>query len=312
MSVGHTTPPPVAVAYALPKQFNILRLDIELRALEQVHLPEFAGSTVRGALGQALHRIVCLCNNIKCQDCALQPACWYARLYEPAPVTRCPLLHQGYTDAPIPFVPEIAYAGNNLSPGMLFKLGLVLFGKAQAEAIPFLIQAVERLGAFGLGRGRGKLELVGWSVIEQWDPDPWQPPELCTTVKVILHTPLRLRVDNRIVSPEHFEFRPFFMTLLRRLSLLTCCYGNTVLELDFKGLARQTAQVVVTERNLRWLQWARYTTTQKRYVDMDGLIGEFYLDLSKAQELYPYLWVGQWLHVGKGASMGMGGYSLCK
>jgi CRISPR/Cas system endoribonuclease Cas6 (RAMP superfamily) len=27
-------------------------------------------------------------------------------------------------------------------------------------------------------------------------------------------------------------------------------------------------------------------------------------------EIYPWLWLGQWLHVGKNASMGLGGYQL--
>jgi CRISPR/Cas system endoribonuclease Cas6 (RAMP superfamily) len=43
---------------------------------------------------------------------------------------------------------------------------------------------------------------------------------------------------------------------------------------------------------------------------MGGLVGRMVLDLSGAPDLWPFLWHGQWLHAGKGATMGMGAYRL--
>jgi CRISPR/Cas system endoribonuclease Cas6 (RAMP superfamily) len=54
----------------------------------------------------------------------------------------------------------------------------------------------------------------------------------------------------------------------------------------------------------------RWSGAQRRELDMTGIIGSFVLDLSGAEALFPYLWLGQWVHAGKGAVMGMGAIRL--
>ncbi|MEZ5581405.1 MAG: CRISPR system precrRNA processing endoribonuclease RAMP protein Cas6 [Candidatus Competibacteraceae bacterium] len=41
-----------------------------------------------------------------------------------------------------------------------------------------------------------------------------------------------------------------------------------------------------------------------------GIIGELTLTGDKLAPFWPYLWLGQWTHVGKGAVMGLGQYRL--
>ncbi len=50
-------------------------------------------------------------------------------------------------------------------------------------------------------------------------------------------------------------------------------------------------------------------TRQQQEMTLGGVIGDWKLrgDLN---ELLPWFWLGQWLHVGKNATMGMGWYSL--
>ena len=45
---------------------------------------------------------------------------------------------------------------------------------------------------------------------------------------------------------------------------------------------------------------------QQQELDMGGGIGSFVLDLRGREPLFPYLWLGQWLHAGKGAVLGLG------
>jgi hypothetical protein len=125
-----------------------------------------------------------------------------------------------------------------------------------------------------------------------------------------LETPLRLRIDNHVLNPQTLAFRPLFTTLLRRISLLACYYGTGTPVLDFKGLADTAGEVSISDRQLNWFRWERYSSRQDRYVPMDGLVGSIELDLNRAPEVWPYLWAGQWLHLGKGTSMGMGRYRL--
>ena len=68
------------------------------------------------------------------------------------------------------------------------------------------------------------------------DPMPSTVPD---KARIELLSPLRLRENNRELKPEHFTFRHFAMSLLRRLSLLCRFHGKGVLEADFKGLRDQ-------------------------------------------------------------------------
>jgi hypothetical protein len=45
-------------------------------------------------------------------------------------------------------------------------------------------------------------------------------------------------------------------------------------------------------------------------MNMGGLIGSVQMDMQGLEDFWPYLWLGQWTHVGKGTSMGMGAYSI--
>ena len=45
---------------------------------------------------------------------------------------------------------------------------------------------------------------------------------------------------------------------------------------------------------------------------LGGVLGQWTLHDSPdtLANIWPWLWLGQWLHVGKNATMGMGGYTL--
>jgi CRISPR/Cas system endoribonuclease Cas6 (RAMP superfamily) len=43
---------------------------------------------------------------------------------------------------------------------------------------------------------------------------------------------------------------------------------------------------------------------------MGGLLGRFSLAGEGLEPFWPYLWLGQWTHAGKGTSMGLGQYRI--
>lgn len=287
--------------------FPIAQLRLILRAKDVVNLPEFSGSTWRGALGQALRRLACVCPGVECKICVMQPMCWYAKLYEPILASRCGVL-QGQREAPHPLIPRPTPVGGKLMPHTTANLDLLLIGQAQ-EATPLLVQAAQRMVKHGIGLNRGELELVYWELTAlPWQP--WQPPALWPQVRIVLETPLRLRIDNRVVTPQMLTLRPLLTTLLRRMSLFSCCHGAAPLEVDFRALAEVAELIAITERRLDWFRWQRYSSRQQRHIAMDGVVGSLEIDLAQAPDWWPFLWAGQWLHVGKGASMGMGRYRL--
>ena len=71
----------------------------------------------------------------------------------------------------------------------------------------------------------------------------------------------------------------------------------------------QQGEALEDERDLRWYDWQRYSSRQRQEMALGGVIGEWRLrgDLSA---LSPWLWLGQWLHAGKNATMGLGRYEV--
>ena len=129
-------------------------------------------------------------------------------------------------------------------------------------------------------------------------------------VRVRLLTPLRIRRDERLVTASGLSFRMFAGHLLRRISLLTYFFAETPLEIDFAELLGQAESMPVAERRLRWHEWTRHSSRQNAKVPMGGLVGSFGLEGPALARFWPYLWLGQWTHVGKGCSMGLGRYVL--
>ena len=60
---------------------------------------------------------------------------------------------------------------------------------------------------------------------------------------------------------------------------------------------------------LRWYDWQRYSNRQQQSMHLGGAIGDWHLgDL--APEHARALHIGQWLHLGKNTTFGLGRYTL--
>jgi hypothetical protein len=228
-----------------------------------------------------------------------------------------------YPAAPHPFLLELPPAPQS-GP---HQLGLTLVGRGNAY-LPYLIHALQRAGEQGLGKRRTPMTLVGVWQAQPPESDAWvliyepggtlnaqtatvpslpAPPH---TIRLRFETPLRLQRNEHLVTPDAFRFADFFGPLLRRVSMLTYFHTETPLDTDFAGIMEEARQLDLTERQLVWKDWTRYSSRQKTTMEMGGLVGEIGIQLPEACLLWPYLWLGQWVHVGKGTSMGLGRYSI--
>ena len=104
--------------------------------------------------------------------------------------------------------------------------------------------------------------------------------------------------------------RDVLIALARRYQLLCDVHlGAAASQLDFSTLVAQAEKISVDASALRWFDWGRYSQRQQQEMRLGGLLGSLQLrgDLSPFAQL---LHIGQWLHVGKNASFGLGGYRL--
>lgn len=284
--------------------------------------PRFSGSAWRGAFGRALRQTVCVTRLDSCGSCLLKASCAYSYLFE-TPIPCDTLKMRRYPAAPHPFALQIHDATATCSR---YVLGLSLFGHGN-RYLPYVIHAMTQAAAEGIGRRRIRLSLIevqqATSVAEEWrtiytpegelrplPPETPAPPACGTTVRVVICSPLRVQRREALVGPQEFAFADLFGALLRRLSMLTYFHGDFPLEVDFRGLMEQARQVSLISTTLRWHDWIRYSSRQQTTMQMGGLIGEFALDGDDLNPFWPYLWMGQWTHVGKGTSMGLGQYTI--
>jgi hypothetical protein len=202
---------------------------------------------------------------------------------------------------------------------------LHLFGHGQ-RYLPYIIHALQTAGQDGIGGHRQKFTLQKIQDVDfqgnestiyqegtlqaQQSAQAPSAPQMPETIAISFHSPLRIKQDNKNIAASDFQFGALFGTLLRRISMISYFHTDTPLDTDFAGLTACSRRVKFSEQNLQWYDWTRYSSRQQTEMNMGGLIGNATLDMQGLDDFWPYLWLGQWTHVGKATSMGMGAYSI--
>ena len=300
----------------------------ELQASEPIRLPGYAGSAWRGLLGHSLRRSVCVTRQPRCDGCLLRGACVYSTLFETPPLAGVPPAHLT-TAAPHPFVlvqtmdwPSEYRAGGRLD------FGIRLLGEANRH-LPYLVHALHLAGELGIGPDHGRFRVLRVLRDEALGRGSWVPqfeeptaitplskaaapeiPDRPHTVSLQMHTPIRVKRQGQLVGPAEFEFADLFRNLARRIDTLARYYGDSARLPDFGELVRASAEVRSVDKRIRWHDWTRYSSRQHTRMQMGGVVGELHLEGDSVAPYWPYLWLGQWIHVGKATSMGLGRYQL--
>ncbi len=118
------------------------------------------------------------------------------------------------------------------------------------------------------------------------------------------------RHANRRRRLDRLDESAFFRRLIRRIGTLVESYGNPTDDargFDDHALSVLADQVAVIEQSISIQSWERYSSRQEARHPLSGLVGQALLT-DIPEPLWPYLILGQWVHVGKGASFGQGRY----
>ncbi len=298
----------------------ITRLHLTVRADAPLCLPPYAGSMLRGAWGHALLALAPLPHHDG-QPCALHATCPYCQVFATPPLPAHSL--QKFSAMPQPYVVEPPQGGaQRLAAGQTFTFGLVLIGKAHAH-LPTLLQAWERALRTGLGVQQTLCTLLevqsenGIQSLLDMRKQLSQQEQTLPTAPVLgqhatLHftSPLRLQVQGKPAKAKELTARHLLITLARRWQLLLDVHlGPVAPQQDFAQLVAQAEGIAIDAQALRWFDWGRFSQHQQQEMKFGGLMGELHLH----GELAPFadlLHLGQWLHVGKNATFGLGGYRL--
>jgi hypothetical protein len=308
--------------YPLPS-IPYLRLRFTLRAVASCRLPEYKGSLLRGAFGHALRRAVCAVGpQQECASCRLRRVCVNTRLFETFIEVEPPPFLRGLPTSPRPYVFEPATEEQDFAPGDPLTFDLLLFGQA-IELQAFALLSVERMVATGLGRDRHPFALDrvaalgatgSWTTVfaDGVAPPlgalaPSQPPTgSLGDSRIVLRflTPTRLPDHGELAAPMRFRSLAFLM-LRRVLELAHFHVPGSTIDWTFRPLLEQAGAVHVVEPNLRWKDWTRWSNRQQRKNEMGGYVGELTLEGDLAP-FVPLLRSAEIVHVGKGATFGLG------
>lgn len=290
------------------------------KLLDDAILPQFKGSTFRGAFGSALKKVACALKHEQCNTCLVRERCVYSVVFETLAPVDGPA-----PSPPHPFVIEPPESLETfMAEGSDFNFSLLLFGRANGY-LPYFVYALEQVGRTGIGgkiggkRAEYRLERVssrGCTLYEASSDRLYKgsPIELSLKkgeeqqgcireLELVLQTPLRLKYENRLHG--ELPFHILIRTALRRLASLCNHWGNGEPEIDYAGMVRRAAGVRTEASRLEWVSFRRYSTRQRRSVSLGGLIGHVRY-AGNLSEFEPLLRFCEKVHLGKATAFGLG------
>jgi hypothetical protein len=290
---------------------------------DEAHLPPFKGSTVRGLLGHALKRTVCVLKRQECAECLLRHDCLYARMFGLPPPTEKAAVNA--SAEPHPFVLEPPLEEKTVyRPGETITIGLILFGEINRK-LPYFIYAFDEMGRIGMGKrvdGKApqfKLEQVYWNhqTVYQNGAGSIQIlnelPDLELTegnsddeidlLTVALASPLRFKTDGKIGGQLPFD--QLVRLSLRRAAALLTAFGPGEPRLDYPGLVAKASSVQTVSEELAWADWEHYSNRQRQRIPTGGLIGRA-VYAGELGRFMPLIDFAAKVHLGKNTTHGLG------
>ena len=284
---------------------DVSTLKVTFRVLKGGAVNAFLGSSIRGALGRALKLAICHVNSeTPCQDCFFKSRCDYTKTFEPLranfKVNSSMLNQQNQIPAPLVIAVEHHDMLNNQQK-FTFKISII--GDFSDAMKRVLLDALTNLTFFG--KERVKLKLLH---VEQVLPFNYFPAH--SDITLTLKSPLTIKKKGRVLVAQTFELDAFLLTLLRRVKTLCVFYGEQILAEQEKAWRAAISEVRLCDQALTDVSWNRYSFRQNKSIPMKGIWGHFKLVGAGVETLLPLLQLGEQIHVGKGAFMGLGNYQI--
>lgn len=240
----------------------IVRYQFTFTVTEAIQLPEYAGSTLRGAFGRALRKIACMTKQAECKGCPLYRTCPYTNIFEtPAPIAhelqKFSQVPNGYMIEPPEWGEKVYFSGEKL------QFSLVLFGRL-IEQLPLIAFAFKRAFEYNVGRGKAHLldisafnesagnfesVLVNGNIIEHHKAVKF-PESFSNNAVIEISTPLRLQENGKPLNEKEMSVERFFISLAKRILLLSEFHFEP-LKFDFELLKNQISQIQ-DKKNLKW------------------------------------------------------------
>lgn len=277
-------------------------LKVSLMALQRAELPPYLGSTLRGALGQALLQ-------------ADKEACAFLyRNGEKRDTDMGKIVVKPYMIIP----PEIRTSQTVIEEGEILKFEFWLFGNA-AEYVSSVVSALEYLPRFGLGASRYRFDLaeiinsqtqrIIWrkgkyfkEAVSAVDVKGYELQNI-TGVVMRICTPIRIRHKGRLV--KQISFQTLIRNITNRIMELSERYGGWVDQEEVSRLLVLAKKVRTVNEEIKIERMERYSNRINGKMDFSGLMGTIEYE-GNLTPFVPWLYAAQRLHIGRNTTFGMG------
>ncbi|QLQ32195.1 MAG: CRISPR system precrRNA processing endoribonuclease RAMP protein Cas6 [Candidatus Thiothrix singaporensis] len=295
----------------------------QYETLDDLQLPEHPGVLWHSVFGKALRNLVCVAKGTDCAACMFLHQCDYTHLFLGTRPPDSEIMRK-YTTVPTPHVFRPLLEGaTELQSGQRLETNVILPGEVNSK-LPQLIRALYGAGIGGLGKQRSRIRLhqvtqhtpegaekdllVNGQLVYALPPGQVRCAAAPATARIKLLTPYK--PSGKADNGQGVDVGRFLMAIIRRVDLMQYFYSGHKLEADFQHLKALTESVPVLGQALRRHSHERYSAASQQIKDASGYTGQITLDLRGHEELWPFLCIGQWLNVGKNASMGFGRYAV--
>jgi CRISPR-associated endoribonuclease Cas6 len=263
------------------------KLEIKLKQTSITPHP-FIGSTLRGAFGISLKKVVCINPSFSCEGCFAKDNCLYYNFYEERNQA-----HQYRFD----------FALNPKN----YDFSLYLFEDA-TKKLPYVVSALHKmLTEQGLGHKREKFQIQSITCndkliykddkfdLKDIKPQKFEIDNLPKQIKLQLKTPLRMKYKKQLLNQK-----PPLEALLYSIQ-------NRLTEIKKEPKAKLTFKPTYKEKfaKVRFQDQTRRSNRQKTKLQIGGILGEIGYEMIDQKSLI-LLKVGEILGVGKQTVFGMG------
>lgn len=322
--------------------FTYIRTEFKLQFLSEVRADTNLLFVLRSVLGKNLRTMCCISRKSKCAECQFSKTCVYAFLFETI-LSSDNFALPGRNRASHPYSFS---STQNLSVGNFLKeysFEMTLFGRA-IEYLPYIYAAFVRSGENGLFKSRMPFQIKSINVDKKnilldenhldmnFFPSEWNydfsdfekdcndefipaadegmpkqvqndGTERTSEILVNLKSPLRFKVAGRYTLD--FTAKDFMNCLFRRVKTLCSLYGEISEEEKFLWQI-PCENILITEKNLRWVDIRHYSARQKAAMDLGGAVGTFKLRGNFSDTEKALLKLAEVAGAGKNTNFGLG------
>jgi len=313
-------------------EFKAAKFRFTIVAREEMVLPAFKGSMLRGGFGHVFKKACCVSKQGDCASCLIKTSCPYAYVFEPSPPDSARHFSSN-ENLPRPYVFEPPLDDQkHFNVGDVLRFNLVLIGKA-IDYLPYFIFALKELGEIGIGRewAKYRLSLVeaidvftdeGTPIFDECDGSLSDDKKIINAStyldgmnrlpedKVLVNflSPTRIKFDKRWLFDE-IPFVGLIQSLTTRLNNLNTYFCGGAWNNELRTLRDWATCVGILSTDIRKHSVARYSSRQEKKDSLSGVIGQV-LYAGDLKTFYPILMLGQVVHVGKGCVFGCGRYEV--